>query len=79
MLDAHFLSKLVDVVLFVVRNEKTNKNFLKYTVQELKEDGIDNIAVIYNDVDSKGGYYGSKRYYGKSSYYLKHSSYYHEE
>lgn len=77
--DAHFLSKLVDVVLYVVRNEKTNKNFLKYTIKELREDGVENLAIVYNDVDTKGNYYGSKRYYGKSSYYLRHSSYYHED
>jgi capsular exopolysaccharide synthesis family protein len=77
--DAHFLSRLVDVVLYVVRNDKTNKNFLKYTIKELLEDGANNIAVIYNDVNSKSGYYGGKRYYGKGSYYLRHSSYYHNE
>ena len=77
--DAHFLSRLVDVVLYVVRNEKTNKNFLKYTIKELREDGINNISIIYNDVNVQGGYYANQRYYGKSSYYMKHSSYYHNE
>ncbi|MDH8702305.1 tyrosine-protein kinase Etk/Wzc [Dysgonomonadaceae bacterium PH5-43] len=77
--DAHYLAKLVDVLLFVVRNQKTNRNFLKYTIKELKEDNVENIAVVYNDVNIKDGYYGMKRYYGKSSYYLKHNSYYHEE
>jgi capsular exopolysaccharide synthesis family protein len=77
--DAHFLARLVDVVLFVVRNEKTNKNFMKYTVKELVDDGINNMAVIYNDVDTKVGYYGGRRYYGKSSYYLKHGNYYHND
>ncbi len=77
--DASFLAKYVDVVLFVVRNEKTNRNFLKHTVKELKEDGMGNMAIIYNDVDAKGSYYSGKRYYGKSAYYLKHSSYYHNE
>jgi len=77
--DAHFLARLVDVVLFVVRNEKTNKNFMKFTVRELTDDGIDNMAIVYNDVNTKGGYYGSRRYYGKSSYYLKHGSYYHND
>lgn len=78
--DAHYLSRLVDVVLYVIRNDKTNKNFLKYTTRELKEDGIQNVAVVYNDVDmKKGGYYGSQRYYGKSSYYIKHGNYYHND
>ena len=77
--DAYFLSKQVDVVLYIVRNEKTNKNFLKYTIKELKEDGVNNIALVYNDINLKNGYYGSRRYYGKNSYYLKHSAYYHED
>ncbi|GHT75825.1 sugar transporter [Bacteroidia bacterium] len=77
--DAHFLARLVDVVVFAVRNEKTNKNFFKFTIKELQEDGIHNLAIVYNDVNTKGGYYGSRRYYGKSSYYLKHGSYYHNE
>jgi len=74
--DALSLSRLVDVVVYVVRNEKTNRNFFKYTVRELLEDNINNIALVYNDVDIQSGYYGSRRYYGKNSYYLKHGSYY---
>jgi capsular exopolysaccharide family len=77
--DAHSLSRLVDVVVYVVRNEKTNRNFFKYTIRELLEDNINNIALVYNDVDIQSGYYGSRRYYGKSSYYLKHGDYYNNE
>ena len=79
--DAHFLANLVDVVLYVVRNEKTNKNFLKYTVKELREDSINNMVIVYNDVNLRTGYqgYGGKRYYGKSSYYIKHDTYYHND
>ena len=79
--DAHFLARHVDVLLYVVRNEKTNRNFLRYTVNELREDQIANIAVIYNDVNLRSGYsgYGNKRYYGRSSYYIKHDSYYHND
>ena len=76
--DAHFLSRHVDVLLYVVRNEKTNKNFLRYTVNELKDDNITNLVIVYNDVNLRTGYsgYGNKRYYGRSSYYVKHDSYY---
>ncbi|GHT00524.1 sugar transporter [Bacteroidia bacterium] len=69
--DAHFLSRLVDIVLYVVRDEKTNKDFFKYTIKELQDDGITNIALVYNDVDAKISRYG------KGYYYLKHDSYYH--
>jgi len=79
--DAHFLARHVDVLLYVVRNEKTNKNFLRHTIKELKDDNMSNMVLIYNDVNLKAGYsnYGNQRYYGKSSYYLKHSTYYHNE
>jgi capsular exopolysaccharide synthesis family protein len=78
--DAHFLAKQSDVVLYVVRNEKTNRNFFKYTIAELKEDLLEtNIAIIYNDVNLKGNYYGGRKYYGRSPYYSKHDSYYHNE
>ncbi len=79
--DAHFLARHVDTVLYVVRNNKTNRNFFKYTIKELKEDNINNMVIVYNDVNLRSGYsgYGSKRYYGKSSYYIKHDSYYHNE
>jgi len=77
--DTLFLGRLVDTVLYVVRNEKTNRNFFKYTIRELLEDNMNNITLIYNDVDIQSGYYGSSRYYGKSSYYLKHGSYYNNE
>ena len=79
--DAHFLAQHVDVILYTVRNEKTNRNFLKYTIKELKDDNINNIVVVYNDVNLRSGYsgYGNKRYYGRSSYYVKHDSYYHDD
>lgn len=79
--DAYFLARLVDVLLYVVRNEKTNRNFLRYTVNELKEDNVNNMVIVYNDVNLRSGYsgYGSKRYYGRSSYYIKHDDYYHND
>ncbi len=77
--DAYFLARQVDLVLYVVRNEKTNRNFFKTTIKELREDAIDNIAIVYNDINIKSNYYGSRRYYGKNSYYNKHSSYYNND
>lgn len=77
--DGHFLSRLMDSVLFVVRNDKTNRNFVKYTLKEMSEDNINNLVLVYNDVDIKNGYYGNRMYYGKSSYYLKHGNYYHND
>ncbi|GBU07143.1 colanic acid production tyrosine-protein kinase [Bacteroidales bacterium] len=78
--DAHFLAKLADVVLYVVRNEKTNRNFFKHTISEFKGDVTSGkMAIIYNDVDLDGNYYASRNYYGKSSYYHKHNSYYNND
>ena len=79
--DAHFLARYMDVLLYVVRNEKTNKNFLRYTVNELKDDNVANMVIVYNDVNLRSGYsgYGNKRYYGRSSYYVKHDAYYHND
>ena len=77
--DAYFLARQVDVVLYVVKNEKTNRNFFRYTIKELLDDNISNIALIYNDVNIQSGYYGSRRYYGKSAYYHKHGFYYNNE
>ena len=79
--DAHYLARHIDILLYVVRNEKTNKNFLRYTINELKDDNVANMAIIYNDVNLRSGYsgYGNKRYYGRSSYYVKHDSYYHND
>lgn len=77
--DASFLAKKLDVLLYVVRNEATNKNFFRYTIKELKEEHSGTIGIVYNDVNMRAGQYGSKQYYGKSNYYHKRGSYYHED
>ena len=77
--DASYISKYVDVLLFTVRNEVTNKNFFKHTIRELKEEVSCAIGIVYNDVNLKAGQYGSRQYYGKSNYYHKNMSYYHDD
>lgn len=77
--DAYILAKLVDVTLFVVRRAKTNKSFFKSVVSQMRYDGIDNMALVFNDVKGREGYYGTSRYYGDKSYYLKRNSYYHDD
>jgi capsular exopolysaccharide synthesis family protein len=71
--DAHFLAGLVDTTLYIVRDEKTNKNFLRYTLRDFAEDGINNVAIVYNDVNVKHGSYYSSRYYGKGYGYYNSS------
>jgi len=77
--DAYVLAKQVDVTLFVVRRGKTSKSFFKSVVSQLKYDGVSNMALVFNDVKGREGYYGTSRYYGNKSYYLKKNSYYHDD
>lgn len=77
--DAYILGKLVDTTLFVVRRGKTNKSFFKSVIRQVRYDGIENVALIFNDVKGREGYYGTSRYYGNNSYYLKKNSYYHDD
>jgi len=66
--DAYFLSGLTDITLYVVRNEKTDRNFFKSTIKELVRNADNNIAIVYNDVRSRYGVskQRSKKY---NSYY----------
>ncbi|WP_108823141.1 tyrosine-protein kinase family protein [Dysgonomonas sp. Marseille-P4361] len=77
--DAYILSELVDTTLFVVRRAKTSKSFFKSVINQLKYDGVENIALVFNDVKGREGYYGTSRYYGDKTYYLKKNSYYHDD
>jgi capsular exopolysaccharide family len=77
--DAYILSELADTTLFVVRRAKTNRAFFKSVINQLKHDGVENIALIFNDVKGREGYYGTSRYYGDKTYYLKKNSYYHDD
>lgn len=77
--DAYILSKYVDTTLFVVRRAKTNKAFFKSVVGQMRNDGLEHAALVFNDVKGREGYYGTSRYYGDKSYYLKRNSYYHDD
>ena len=77
--DAYILSKMIDVPLFVVRRNKTNKSFFKSVVKQVKFD-MQNVSLVFNDVKGREGYYGTSRYYGNQAYYLKKkNSYYHDD
>lgn len=77
--DAYILSRYMDATLFVVRRSKTNKAFFKSVVSQMRNDGLDHVALVFNDVKGREGYYGTSRYYGNKSYYLKRNSYYHDD
>jgi capsular exopolysaccharide synthesis family protein len=83
--DGYTIAGMVDLMLYVVRQNKTNKKFFKNTVNQLKQDGLNNVNIIMNGTDSATGYgynYGYSRYYGfwkKSSYHTDRAGYYAEE
>lgn len=78
--DAYILAKMADTTLFVVRRGKTNKSFFKSVMTQIKNDNVQNIALVFNDVKGREGYYGTSRYYGDKTYYLKKkTSYYHDD
>lgn len=77
--DAYILARMVDTTIFVVRRAKTNKSFFKSVINQLRFDGIENAALVFNDVKGREGYYGTSRYYGNKTYYLKKNSYYHDD
>lgn len=77
--DAYILSEQVDTTLFVVRRAKTNKSFFKSVILQVRDDSMQNVALVFNDVKGREGYYGTSRYYGDRNYYLKRNSYYHDD
>lgn len=78
--DAYILAKIADTSLFVVRRNKTNKSFFKSVTSQIRTDEIGHVALVFNDVKGREGYYGTSRYYGDKTYYLKNkTSYYHDD
>lgn len=67
--DAYILSRYMNATLFVVRRGKTNKSFFKSVVSQMRNDGLEHVALVFNDVKGREGYYGTSRYYGNKSYY----------
>lgn len=77
--DAYILAKIVNTTMFVVRKDKTSKSFFKSVINQIKFDEIDHIAIVFNDVKGREGYYGTSRYYGDKTYNIKKNSYYHDD
>lgn len=68
--DAYSLMSLADINLFIVRQAKTNKTFVKKLAAQLKADKISKIYSILNDVkvDGRGYKYNSGGDYGYGGY-----------
>ncbi|MBP5318852.1 MAG: polysaccharide biosynthesis tyrosine autokinase [Paludibacteraceae bacterium] len=90
--DAYSVMKQADVILYVVRCAKTNKNMLKNTLTQLESNHIRQIQLVFNDVNLKkleyshyysgyGTYGNYGNYYGSSSKKNKeeHEKYFKEE
>ncbi|MCQ2337606.1 MAG: polysaccharide biosynthesis tyrosine autokinase [Paludibacteraceae bacterium] len=88
--DAMEMMKRADVNLLVVRALKTNKKFFRNFVQQIREDKVENVCTVLNDVPiprrtsilgigkyKNGYYYGGGKYgYGYSYGYGYGSHYY---
>lgn len=74
--DAYSIFNYTDIVLYSVRCGKTNKKMFKNTIANLRENGIQTINYVFNDVDFKkleysryySGYYGAYGHYGNKYY-----------
>ena len=68
--DAYSIINQVDLNIYVVRAEKTDKSFFKKVITQLRSDNIKNIYFLFNDVNLKkleySSYYNNYAKYGKS-------------
>ncbi len=65
--DARILLEYCQYTLYVIRANKTDKEHLKATMQNLEDDNITSVGIIFNDINKSTGGYGhySEKYYGE--------------
>ncbi|MGY8950853.1 MAG: polysaccharide biosynthesis tyrosine autokinase, partial [Flavobacteriales bacterium] len=70
--DAYMIMKHTDVNMYVVRQNYTNKDVLRF-VNDLEENNrVENLYLVLNDVSSGSGVYGYGKYsYGYGMYYTE--------
>ena len=74
--DSFMIMKYTDVNLYVIRQNFTDKNFLRYVDDLDKNNRIQNLYLILNDVSSGSGVYGYGNYgYGNYGYGYGYGSY----
>lgn len=67
--DAYSLMAIADINLFIVRQNKTSKTFVKRILAQLKADKISKIYSVLNDAEvTKDYYYGKYGKYGEYGY-----------
>lgn len=72
--DALVLSKKLSGMVLVVRHNVTTQPDLADVIRQLQYTGARILGFVYNDADTSGHGYGSKRYYKKYSQYGYYSS-----
>ncbi len=60
--DAFLLMKMVDLNIFLIRMNFTNKDALRNSIRSLKNNNIANVSSIINDIESDDKVYGYKYY-----------------
>lgn len=73
--DAYAIIEYVDIILYAVRCEQTNKSFYKKTMAQLEANNVHKVGLIFNDVNLKKLEY-SRYYDGYGSYGHKGGYYY---
>lgn len=66
--DAFVVANFVDTTIFVVRQDYTLKEAMTYAVEMFNENGISDVCLVMNDINSKSTRYGYGYGYGASRY-----------
>ena len=77
--DAYMVARVADVLVFVVRQDYTDRTMMKETLASLKAEGIERVGLLFNDVKKSSmgyGKYGRYGKYGYGKYYGRHYGYY---
>jgi capsular exopolysaccharide synthesis family protein len=74
--DSVIVGRKADANLFILRQEYSHRDQIKFVNELSRQDKLRNIAVALNDVQVKGYGYGSRRYGGYYNNYKYGGSYY---
>lgn len=58
--DSHYLTRIADVTLFVVRDRYTHRQGLQNSMDEFESNHVDNVCIVMNDIMLNRKRYGSK-------------------
>ena len=75
VIDPLLVAKWADAILFVVRQDYTNKSALKYCIEDLQSSNVNNFMIVMNDINNKKSRYGYGYGYGGYGRYGKYGKY----